>query len=186
MPTKPPATAVYTLKVTLLDLEPEIWRTIEVKGDTTLAKLHQVLQGAMGWENCHMHLFKVGKQLYGVPSDDDLPMEDEREVTVAELLPKTGKTMIYTYDMGDDWHHEITAQKVAPVVGGTKYPRLIDGARAGPPEDCGGVPGFMNFVEAMADPKHERHDELAEWFGGEFDPEEFDMKAAVRALSKVR
>jgi len=181
-----PSTAIYTLKVTLLDLEPTIWRTVEVSGATTLAKLHVAIQAAIGWENCHLHLFKLGKQLYGMPSDDDLPMEDERKVTVAELLPKAGKTIVYTYDMGDDWHHEVKVEKVSAPVSGTKYPRLIDGARACPPEDCGGVPGFMNLVEAMSDPKHEQHEELSEWVGGKFDPERFDLKAASKAVAKVK
>lgn len=181
-------TALYTLKVTLLDLEPEIWRTIEVKGDTSLAKLHAVVQAAFGWENCHMHLFKAGKTLYGLPTDDDfgLPTEDERKTTVAELLPKKSSKLIYSYDMGDDWHHEVKVEKVFAPVSGTKYPRLLDGARACPPEDCGGVPGFMNFVEAMADPDHEQHEELAEWFGGKFDPERFDLKKAAGVIAKVK
>ena len=188
MPKKPaqPPAIIYTLKVTLLDLEPTIWRTVEVSSAMTLSKLHMVIQAAMGWQNCHMHLFKLGKQLYGMPSDDDLPVEDERQVTVAELLPKAGKTIIYTYDMGDDWHHEVKVEKVASSVAGTKYPRLINGARSCPPEDCGGVPGFMNFVEAMADPDHEQHDELSEWFGGKFDLERFDLKAAAKAVAKVK
>jgi hypothetical protein len=186
--TPAPATAIYTLKITLLDLDPTIWRSVEIRGDTTLAKLHQLLQAAMGWENCHMHLFRVGKTLYGVPSNDDfgLPTEDERKVTVAELLPKKGSKLTYTYDMGDDWHHEIKVEKVSAPVSGTKYPRLTDGARACPPEDVGGVPGFMNLVEALADPSHEQHEELLDWVGEKFDPERFDLKAADRAVAKVR
>jgi hypothetical protein len=190
MPKKPspPAKATYTLHIALLDLEPRIWRTVEVDGNTTLAKLHSVVQAAFGWENCHMHLFKAGKTLYGVPTDDDfgLPTEDERKATVAELLPKKGSKIIYTYDMGDDWHHEIKVEKVSAPAGGKKYPQCIDGARACPPEDCGGVPGFMNLVDALADPKHEQHEELLEWVGGKFDPERFDLKTAYRAVASIR
>ncbi len=190
MPKKPPvpAAAVYTLKITLTDLEPEIWRSVEVRGDTTLGKLHRIIQAVMGWEDCHMHLFRVGKQMYGVPSSDDFgpPTEDERKITVAELLAKAGKKLTYIYDLGDDWMHEVAVEKVAAPVGGTKYPRCIGGARACPPEDCGGVPGYMNLLEALSDPKHEQHEDLAEWVGGEFDPEAFDLKAADRTVGKVR
>ncbi len=189
MPKKPPTatTAIYTLRLTLLDIEPEIHRTVEVKADTTLETLHEVIQAAMGWENCHLHLFRVGKTFYGVPSDEDFgpPTEDEGKVTVAELLLKTGSRIVYIYDMGDDWHHEVKLKKVAPLLSGTKYPRCIDGARACPPEDCGGVPGFMNLLEAIADPTHDQHEELLEWVGDDFDPERFDLKAADRSVSKV-
>lgn len=105
---------------------------------------------------------------------------------MGELLPKGGKKLIYTYDMGDDWHHEVKVEKVAAPVGGAKYPRCTGGARACPPEDCGGLPGYMNLLEALADPKNEQHEELSEWVGGDFDPEHFDLKATDREVGKVR
>lgn len=190
MPKKAPLSTaeVYTLKVSLAGLEPVIWRSIEVSGDTSLAKLHRIIQAAMGWYDSHMHLFKIGKRFYGVPDDDGFgpATDDERQVTVKGLLPKKGATLSYIYDMGDDWDHVVKLVEISPPAAGAKLPRLVGGARACPPEDCGGVPGFTNLLDALADPKHEEHAELKEWLGRDFDPEQFDLKASAREVARVR
>jgi hypothetical protein len=180
---------IYQLKVTLRDTRPPIWRRTEVPSDITLAKLHRLLQAAMGWYDSHLHQFIVGQTYYGVPSNDDfadLELKDERKARLNQVLRKPKQKIVYEYDFGDGWEHEILLEKVFPPESGVQYPRCIDGARACPPEDCGGAGGYQNFLKAISDPDHEEHDEYLEWIGGEFNPEEFDAKDTDAALRRVR
>jgi hypothetical protein len=171
-------TEIYQLKITLKYIRPPIWRRIEVTGYVTLDELHLILQAAMGWTNSHLHQFKVGRIYYGKPSIDefsDLNLKDESKARLNKVFSKPKQKMFYEYDFGDGWEHEILLEKVLQPDPGVRYPRLIGGARACPPEDCGGVHGYANFLEAISDPEHEEHDEYLDWIGGEFDPEKFDM-----------
>lgn len=181
-----PATAVFTLKATLRYVHPPVWRRSQVRGNTTLAVLHRVLQAAFGWENHHMHGFLVGKQRYGQP-DPELGMDigDENEVTIAEVAPKTGKTLVYIYDFGDSWKHDITVENVARPAGGARYPDCVDGAGACPPEDSGGPPGYANNLAVLSDPKHPDHEHIRAWMGDDFDPEAFDLKRARAAIGEL-
>lgn len=183
-----PAASSYTLKVTLLGSAPPIWRTVQVRGDTTLGRLHRVLQAAFGWEDCHPHQFVVGQRRFGVPERADFgpPVTDERKATVAELAPKRGKRFVYEYDFGDGWEHGVEVEAIAAPVGGLSLPRLLDGARAAPPEDSGGVWGYAQKLEAIAGEQHPEHDDVLEWLGEGFDPEAFDVKQAAAAVARVR
>jgi hypothetical protein len=170
-------TKIYQLKVTLKQIRPPIWRRIQVYSDITLPELHVILQAAMGWTNSHLHQFMVGKTYYGAPDIDEfseLNLKDERKARLHQLLSKSRRKIIYEYDFGDGWEHEIFLEKVIESESGVRYPRCIGGARACPPEDCGGTGGYMDFLAAIADPEHEEHEEYLEWIGGSFDPEEFD------------
>jgi hypothetical protein len=172
---------VYQLKIALKDLEPPIWRRIQTK-DCTLAKLHHLIQECMGWEDDHLHEFEVGGERYGNPEQwedefaDDLEVGNEGKVKLSQLVAQRIKKISYTYDMGDNWEHTIYLEKALDPEPGVRYPRCIAGERAGPPEDCGGPWGYADFVEAIRNPKHEQHEELLEWVGGEFDPEAFDVE----------
>lgn len=178
---------VYQLKVTLMGLKPPIWRRVEVADDSTLAKLHQIIQAAMGWTDSHLHMFAGGGESYGVPHpDDESDIHDERRVKLSQLLTAPKQKLSYEYDFGDSWTHEVLLEKVLPPEPGATYPRCTAGKRACPPEDCGGVWGYADFVEAIADPEHEQHEELLEWVGGEFDPEAFDMAETNAALRRLR
>jgi hypothetical protein len=156
---------VFQFKITLVGTKPPIWRRVQTK-DGTLGVLHDIIQTAMGWENYHMHQFIIDGVRYGPPSPDDsdfgLEMEDESNVRLSQLLPKTGKPFRfkYEYDFGDSWEHEILFEGYRPVKQGMMYPVCQEGARACPPEDVGGVWGFEVFLEALADPEHERHEEF--------------------------
>jgi len=181
--------ALFQFKITLLDIKPAIWRRIQVR-DCTLGELHEYIQTAMGWENYHLHQFNINGEQYGPPSPDDFDfgMEtiDEGGVLLSGLLPKSGKKTkwIYEYDFGDGWRHEIAFEGYPPVEKGTKFPLCLEGERACPPEDCGGPWGFTDYLEALADPKHEEHEELLEW-RGPFDPEAFDAKKVTREMRKA-
>jgi hypothetical protein len=179
---------VYQLKITLLNFRPPIWRRIQVR-DCTLKKLHEHIQTAMGWFNSHLHHFRLGEQLYGdsflmEDSFEDLGYEDSTSTLLSDLLPKQGKRLLYEYDFGDSWHHEVLFEKCVPGEPGQKYPRCVDGRRTCPPEDVGGVWGYAEFLEAVQNPDHEEHEEMLEWVGGKFDPEAFDPAVATRRMQQ--
>ncbi|MEV7886979.1 plasmid pRiA4b ORF-3 family protein [Streptomyces sp. NPDC002817] len=177
-----PADSVLQIKVTLADVRPPIWRRLQVPADLTLDRLHLAIQTAMGWENCHMHLFSTPAGDYG-RRDSELGHRDERKVPLCAVAPAAGDRISYTYDFGDDWVHRIEVEKALPKEPGTAYPRCLTGRRACPPEDCGGPWGYANFLEAIADPGHEEHDELLEWVGGAFDPGHFDAEDVNKRLA---
>jgi hypothetical protein len=187
---KPPArsAAVYQLKITLNDIRPPVWRRVQTK-DVTLARLHEIIQVVMPWDDYHLHLFEVGGERYGDPQQwpkefgDDLDTLDERKLKLGQMVADGVRKFTYEYDMGDGWRHTITVEKTLPADRGVKYPRCVDGQRACPPEDCGGPWGYGDFVEAIQNPAHEQHEELLEWVGGEFDPEAFDSDAVNEELS---
>lgn len=173
---------VYQLKVALQVIQPEIWRRVHVL-DLTLYELHVVIQIAMGWQNCHLHDFTIGKVKYGEPNDW-VENVNEDKVKLSEIVAKH-KKFTYQYDFGDSWEHTITIEKSPTVDPDAVYPLCIDGARACPPEDCGSYWGYFEFVEAMTNPKHKRHKELKEWYGGPYDPEVFDRDAANAMMRQV-
>ena len=177
----------HILKVTLAHIRPAIWRRLAVPSDFTLADLHEVLQIAFDWEDCHLYSFTVGEQRYGIPDPDDPVDElDAESITLAQALPRKGARAEYIYDFGDDWIHKISVEGIEREDGPRSSSRwrpprsgapvaCLAGKRAGPPEDCGGPYGYGELLEALADIEHERHDELVEWIGGDFDPEEFSL-----------
>lgn len=192
MPTKkkPINEQIYQLKISLSELTPPVWRRIQVPSRMTLGDLHSLIQVAMGWDNSHMHQFRVGKTCYGplYPEDFDGVTEtkDEDKTTIGEVLTKPKAKLGYEYDFGDGWEHDVILEKILPPEQGVKYPVCTDGKRACPPEDCGGVWGYANMLEVMDDPEHPEHDEMAEWLGEEFDPEAFSVEAVNKALRKMQ
>ena len=181
--------AIFQFKVTLKESHPPIWRRIQVP-DCTLGELHEVLQVVMGWEDCHLHQFIVRGECYGRPDPEDrewdMEMEDEEKISISKIA-RTGRKVrfIYEYDFGDSWQHEILLEKILEPDPDVVYPRCIEGARACPPEDVGGIWGYGDFLVAIGDPNHEEHDERVEWVGGEFDPEKFSVDKVNRELRKV-
>jgi hypothetical protein len=184
MPTPP---LVYQMKLWLCDIEPPIWRRLEVPGEITLPRLHHVIQVAMGWEDYHLHEFRAGDQRYEIPDPESLgdgvPSLDERRVKLNSIVQQVGTEFSYLYDFGDGWEHLLRLEAILPGNTGFQYPRCLDGARSGPPEDVGGGPGYEEYLEALADPDHERHEELLGW-RGPFDPEKFDLKLINRRLAR--
>jgi len=177
---------IYQIKVTLRGTRPPIWRRLLVPSELTLEQLHAVLQAAMGWEDSHLHEFRIGSQRFGKPDPSERFLG--RSVTASErttqfaVLGKVGAKAIYTYDFGDAWQHEIVVEKVLAPEPEQTYPACIDGQRQGPPEDCGGIPGFYHLLEAIRDPQHKDHKELREWLGRDFDPDAFSVDVVNRRL----
>ncbi len=173
---------VYQLKITLKDTKPPVWRRVQVK-DCSLAELHDIIQSCMGWTNSHLHAFEIGDVQYSEPDPNGMmETEDERKVNSSQIVAQGFKKFSYTYDFGDNWEHTILVEKVIDAEPGVHYPRCIAGKRACPPEDCGGVWGYGDFLDAIQDPKHEQHEEMSKWIGGDFDPEEFDIEAVNEEL----
>lgn len=173
---------VYQLKITLRDIRPPVWRRVQVK-DCTLLQLHNIIQTCMGWDGYHLHAFDIGGVQYAEPDPDGMmECEDERRVRLSQIVDGGFKKFTYTYDFGDNWDHVIQVEKTLPAEAGVRYPRCVTGKRACPPEDCGGPWGYAELLEALTDPNHERHEELLDWVGGEFDPEAFDVDAVNEEL----
>jgi len=170
-------------RVSLLDIEPEIWREIEVPATYSFWDLHVSIQDAMGWLDCHLHVFRISDpktaktEEIGIPDDEfsDSPsIWPGWEATIADYFINPGDQAFYEYDFGDGWQHQIRLDRIADRSDGTAYPRCLDGARACPPEDCGGVWGYEQLLKIIGDPKHEEYKNMMEWLDGMFDPESFN------------
>lgn len=172
--------SAYELHVQLRDIEPPIWRTLEVPGSATLEDVHYAIQLAMGWENSHLHMFTIGKRRYGMLDAVEGDIEDECAHLLQDVA-KRGSSFRYEYDFGDSWEHDVKVQRVTPAAKPV-VPRCLAGARACPPEDCGGIPGYANLLAALADPKHEDHAEILDWVPKGFDPERF--RATAKDLTR--
>lgn len=186
---KRPPSRIYELYVELEDIEPLIWRRLLVPATITLPKLHRLLQLAMGWTNSHLHSFTVDDKTFGMAGLDDfgeLDMLDERRQTLEATLGEANREFVYEYDFGDSWRCRITAKALAHPNLEWHYPLCTDGARAGPPDDCGGPLGYEEFLAAIKDPQHEEHESMLIWIGGAFDPEGFDLNAINRTLRFAR
>ncbi len=172
---------VYTLRITLRDIQPPIWRRLVVRAHTSLAELHEILQDVVGWQNYHLWGFTIGPSLYEAP-DPEASGLDATKVTLKTLGVAAGSTFEYLYDAGDDWVHEVAVEDVHPADPELAYPVCVGGARACPPEDCGGPHRYGEILEMLQDPKHAGFAELADWIGDSFHPEAFDLRATNRIL----
>jgi len=174
---------VYQFKITLKDIKPPIWRRIQVPETYTFWDLHVAIQDVMSWVDYHLHKFEIANPSTGLTADIGIPYQDWGtnvlpgwEHKIADYFSMENRSADYTYDFGDDWRHKIQLEKILPRDKSVDYPVCIAGKRACPPEDCGGVWGYEEFLEIIRDPNHEEHEEMLEWVGGEFDPEHFDLK----------
>jgi len=142
----------------------------------------------MGWDDCHLHEFVVGDIRYGMVGTDfdDPDILDERKMKLTLITKRESAKLIYNYDFGDDWRHELEVEKILQPEPGIGYPVCLGGEHNCPPEDCGGVWGYANFLEAIRDPKHPEHEEYLEWIGGGFDPEVFDLDLINGMLEELR
>jgi hypothetical protein len=180
------ASVVVSLKITLKGTKPPIWRRVLVPGAFSLGELHNVIQAAMGWYNSHLHVFEVGDRHYGDRRMVD-HVADENRITLNGVM-KAGVTRFsYTYDFGDNWEHGIVIEKTQPVVPGVSYPRCAAGKLPCPPEDCGGVRGYRELLEILADPEHPEHQERMEWVDDDaLGPAEFDLDLVNVMLARGR
>lgn len=182
---------LHHLRVVLKNARPTIMRELLVPSDLRLDRLHEVIQIAMGWEDEHMHEFIVGTlrngERFGMPTPDPFgfgsPTRNETKYTLDQVAPVKGGKLIYWYDFGDDWYHDISVKAVVAATSDQPVPFCLKASRACPPEDCGGPWGYANLLAILADPKHEEHEELSEWIGDDFDPELVDIDAINAELA---
>jgi len=174
---------ICTVRIELRDTDPLIWRQVEVSTSIMLDVLHDVIQIAVGWLDCHLWEFKIGKQRYGLPMDEDwgaVPCIEATEVCLRDVLKPRKTTIDYLYDSGDSWEHHLTVTDIRQGEPGVPYPHYIGAEWAGPPEDSGGIPGFYSMLDARADPEHPSHAEITQWLNN-YDPkliDEVSLKAA--------
>jgi hypothetical protein len=180
---------IACLKITLDDVEPKVVRRVEVPLSIRLDRLHAALQAALGWTNGHLWEFRIGETGWGLPDKDwgDGP-NDASKTTLIGVIKDTGaKRLAYLYDFGDGWEHTIKIEYIVAPEPGASYPKLVEATGRCPPEDVGGPPGYEEFLEAVADPNHERHAEIKEWFHADFDPKVVNVaiiKQELAALAK--
>lgn len=169
--------SIYQIKVTLNDSKPPIWRRILVPDAVSLQQLHTILQIVMGWTNSHLHQFIINGEYYGKPQDSDYgDIKSEKQYRLNQFITRKGFKFIYEYDFGDSWEHTVHVEAILPVEKGKQYPVCLEGKRACPLEDIGGVWGYDDFLKAFADPKHPEHNDIVEELEEDFDPEFFDIE----------
>ncbi len=179
--------SVAHIKLKLDDVEPVVMRRIEVPLTIRLDRLHLVLQAAIGWTNSHLYEFRARDVGWGIPDPDfgDGPL-DARKARLIDVLEDIGvRSLKYLYDFGDGWEHTLRIERVTAAVPGTAYPRLLQANGRCPPEDVGGPWGYREFLEAIADPDHEQHDEMLEWIGDHFDPTNVSVKGLAQAVDHL-
>jgi len=178
---------IYQLEVTLAGVRPPVWRRLRVPSSINLKELHQILQVAFGWTDSHLHEFEVAGQTYGTPHTEYAnTTRNEARVRLNEVLLKEKDSIVYEYDFGDGWEHRVVLERIIPFAPDLSAPSCIAGARACPPDDCGGVGGYEEFLEAIGDSLHPEHEAMLEWIGGEFDPVYFDLEDVNRQLAPWR
>ncbi len=177
-----PGEPVLQVRVTLLDVaDPPVWRRVLIPAAFSLDRVHRVIQAAMGWQNYHMHVFRVGERDYGPDPEGILGHLEEGKVRLADVA-EVGERIGYEYDFGDSWAHELLVEARAKAEAHQTYPACTAGEGACPPEDSGGFPGYQRLKEILADSSSEEYEETRTWAesqtGGEFDPASFDLAEA--------
>jgi hypothetical protein len=149
-----------------------------------LDRLHDTLQIVMGWTNSHLHGFRVPQPIQRGTRRRLLPMEqaDEKATRLDALLRRPKDWLVYDYDFGDSWEHEVLLEAIRPCPTSTRLPMVLAGRGACPPEDVGGLPGYYHFLEAIKNPKHPKHNDMLEWAGKNFDAATFDVLEVNRAF----
>lgn len=175
-----------TFRITLEHLKPAIWRTFKVDEIEDFFSLHQIIQVVMGWENAHLFEFHYEKRRIGlVPDEDEMweideNVEDSEAISLDELGLKVGDKIRYIYDFGDSWEHQLEVLEIHEE--SLDSPVCLDGARSCPPEDCGGMPGYISLLETVKNPAAPDYAEMIEWLGDDFDPELFDLEETNELL----
>jgi hypothetical protein len=171
------------VKVTLNYIRPPIWRRLRVPAAWHLGKLSDAILRGMGWLGGHLHAFEISGRQYGDPRMVD-DAENERKLTVGKLIAAGVSRFTYTYDFGDSWDHSVLIE-AKPVPPGETAPGCVAGARACPPEDCGGPPGYGGLLRALAAPDEPESREILEFLEEDFEPEEFVLEDADRRVKSV-
>lgn len=195
----PSQPVIFRVRLDLDDVKPPIWRRLDLAGDLRLDEVHQVIIGAMGWSDSHLHAFQMGprhldrtrqafvtewEEQQGDGPPGGIP---ERTVRLDQVVAQTGDRLYHQYDFGDGWEHTIRVERVRRNASQGARAVCLAGSRAAPPEDCGGVPGYEDVLALLAGEPVHVHDpeELRQWLPAGYDPQHFDVDQANRVLSRV-
>jgi hypothetical protein len=184
----PHGDSLYVLRITLEEVEPPVWRRLQVSGSVTLERLHAIIQKTMGWHDVHLHEFRIDGKRYGQPEPDEphYKVEPEWKLTLRAAAPTEGARFHYIYDFGDGWRHEVAVEGIKAPAAPLKHPVCLAGKRACPHEDSGGPPGYANLLKVLRDRTHPEHRDMLHWAGPGFDPERFDLPAINRKLRLLK
>jgi len=180
---------ILRLRLTLRDIAPPVRRVLDVPESMTFSRLHRAIQILFGWDDAHLWRFESASGAWG-PAEDEWPgaalqTRDPARSSVREAFASPRAKLAYNYDFGDDWWVDIALEAKADAEPGVALPRCVSGTRAGPPEDCGGLPGYADLVDAFRNPDDEDARELLEWVGPDWDPEAFDLDRVNKALAAL-
>jgi len=179
---------IATLRIELEGIEPLIWRRVAVRTTITLTALHRVIQAAMGWLDCHLWEFEANDRKYSMLIPDDPEwnrrITDATTTKLSTLLTTGMREMSYLYDMGDSWQHRIIVEKLTAIEPG-KYPQFLGGERRCPPEDCGGFPGYYEFLDNIGSKQSKKRKAALHWYGGPYDPDDISEQQIITALGRI-
>jgi len=177
--------AIATLRIEIKYIEPLIWRRVAVRTWINLKALHTVIQASVGWLDCHLWEFTFGDSRYGMPDRDRPYVKNGGTTRLATVLASGTTEFLYVYDFGDNWEHRIVVENISIAASGAKYPRLLGGERRCPPEDCGGPPGYFEFIENISNKGSKKGTEALQWYGGPYNPDDIDEKQIEIALRRI-
>jgi hypothetical protein len=172
--TASPTDTIATLRIEIKYIEPLIWRRVAVRTSMSLKALHTVIQATVGWLDYHLWEFLINERKYGIPDPDRPHVKNDATTQLAAILASGMTEFGYVYDFGDNWEYRIVVEEVGAPEAGAKYPRFLGGERRCPPEDCGGPPGYFDFIENIARKQGKKAKEALDWYGGPYDPNDID------------
>lgn len=180
---------IYQLQIALRGIEPKIWRRILVPSEVLLSDFHKIIQTTMGWINSHLHQFIKDRTFYSLKTPDDdfgaeLNVVDYKNMILSDLLKTEKEAIMYEYDFGDSWLHDIVLEKKLPFDENIIYPLCVEGEMNCPPEDCGGIMGYVSMLEILNQPDHEEYMDYMEWLGEKYDPAYFDKQLVNELLQQ--
>jgi hypothetical protein len=176
---------LYQLKVTLLDIKPPVWRRLVLDPGISLRQLHHLIQAAMGWEDYHLYEFQVGREHYGESGSGLAGIRPAAKTHLADVLQTARSKLVYVYDFGDEWRHEVRLERIWTAGENEPYTFCLDGARAGPPEDVGGPFGYAEWLEMLTGGDESEREEAEEVLGEDYDAERFDLEVVNQRLKKA-
>ncbi len=162
---------IYQLRIELRGIQPPVWRRLVVRNSANLGEIHAYLQIAMGWQDCHLHQFVCADVAYGKSEE----LKNEKDYRISQLLKSEGDSLLYEYDFGDGWQHEVKLERISPFNTKQEFPLCVGGKRAAPPEDIGGVPGYEMCLQALANRDDPENEDILKFVAEDFDPDYFDM-----------
>ncbi len=191
----PIATRGFRVRLDLHGAKPPIWRRLELPGDLTLPRVHDVIQSAMGWYDSHLHRFRTGNDHRSPYFVTDFDLDEGEEgllednVRLDQILAEKGDELWYEYDFGDGWDHKLVVEEV--LGSPPEVVRCTAGRMACPPEDCGGLGGYEEIVawvrsgydDDLLPPGFEDAEHGHGWLPVEWHPDRFDLDETNAALA---